>query len=320
MEGTSMELGFKIDSFVSRHGRRPGVADWDRASLARELGYWRTQGMSVVELTADLHSQTGAFYQYTPAEWRDVLAVVNDAGLRYHSILAWRRMICREPWVEEKLQDLQRIAEVSEVLGLKIIDVLVAYPNTGPSGGAATRPRFRSLWDATEQDFLLSAERLKRYARQIASFGASLSLEIHEDTLHDCAPSAIRLLRLIDEPNVGLNPDTLDNGWLFPGETLPDGITQAHQVLPYVNHWHVKQFERTLVDGVWQIRSSHADEGTQPVATIARLLANAGYRGAAIHECGRGHDHAYSLKRFRDYFRWLLDEYVPAVSAPTAPG
>jgi hypothetical protein len=44
------------------------------------------------------------------------------------------------------------------------------------------------------------------------------------------------------------------------------------------------------------------------------MLANSGYAGAALHECGRGSDPAYSLKRFRDYFRWLLDEYIPAVS------
>ncbi len=309
-----MELGFKVDGFLTRFGWRPGAAEWDRAGVARELRYWRQQGLTVVELTADLHASTGPFFQFRPGEWREVRSLIEDCGLRSHSILAWRRMICREPWVEEKWQDLLRIAEVAEILGLKIVDVMVAYPLAGPSGGAASRPRFRSLWDATEGDFLLAAERLKRYARQLASFGASLSLEIHEDTLHDCAPSALRLLKLIDEPNVGVNPDTMDNGWLFPSEILPDAITQVKQVLPHVNHWHVKQFERSLVDGVWKMSPAHADEGTQPVGAIARLLAGAGYTGAAIQECGRGNDHAYSLKRFRDYFRWLLDEYIPAVS------
>jgi hypothetical protein len=119
------------------------------------------------------------------------------------------------------------------------------------------------------------------------------------------------LLKLIDEPNVGLNPDTMDNGWLFPGETLPDAATQARHVAPFVNHWHVKQFERRLIDGVWHTFPAHADEGTQPVGLIANLLATLGYTGAAIHECGRGNDDAYSLKRFRDYFRWLLDDYGP---------
>jgi hypothetical protein len=121
---------------------------------------------------------------------------------------------------------------------------------------------------------------------------------------------------MIDEPNVGLNPDTMDNGWHFPGETLPDATTQVRQVAPFVNHWHVKQFERQLVVGVWQTFPAHADEGTQPVGLIARLLTAAGHSGAAIHECGRGSDDAYSLKRFHDYFRWLLDDYVPGVEAP----
>src|SRR5689334_8819767 len=148
-----MELGFKIDAFFSRYGRQPGVTSWDRAGFSRELRFWAKKGLTVVELTADLHSATGPFFRYTPAEWREARAVVEDCGLRCHSILAWRRMICREPWVEEKWQDLLRIAEVSEILGLKIVDVMVAYPPSGRSGGAASRPRFRSLWDATEGDF-----------------------------------------------------------------------------------------------------------------------------------------------------------------------
>jgi sugar phosphate isomerase/epimerase len=308
-----VELGFKLDSFLTNHGRQPGVAEWDRSGLARELRYWRAQGLTTVEITADLYSSTGPFYRYAPGEWRVLRALVEDCGMRCHSILAWRRMICREPWVEEKWQDLLRIADVAELLGTRIIDVLVAYPNAGPTGGAAGRPRFRSLWDATEQDFILAAERLKRYARRIADFDASVAIEIHEDTLHDCAPSALRLLKLIGEPNVGVNPDTMDNAWLHPGENLPDALTQVEQVLPYVNHWHVKQFERSLVDGVWRTFPAHADEGTQPVGTIARRLAETGYAGAAVHECGRGTDAAYRLKRFLDYFKWLLEEYLPGV-------
>src|SRR5258708_13676007 len=52
----SMELGFKIDAFFSRYGRQPGVTSWDRAGFSRELRYWAKKGLTVVELTADLHS------------------------------------------------------------------------------------------------------------------------------------------------------------------------------------------------------------------------------------------------------------------------
>jgi sugar phosphate isomerase/epimerase len=308
----SVELGFKVDGLLAKYGRRPGAGEnWSTAAAAKELQFWRDQGFRVVELTADIYSETGAFFQYSDDEWRIARRVVEDGGLRFHSVLGWRRMICREPWVAEKLRDLDRIAAVSEILGLKVIDIMVAYPMRGSAQGVAGRSRFRSLWDATEADFTISAERLKPYARQIASFGASLSLEIHEDTLHDTARSALRLVELIDEPNVGINPDTMDNWWLFPGEAVPDAITQMKQVAPRVNHWHVKQYQREVLDGAFQMLPSYADEGSQPLDAYAQILVNAGYQGAAILECGRGANGAYTMKRFVDYFRWLLDVYIP---------
>jgi hypothetical protein len=65
-------------------------------------------------------------------------------------------------------------------------------------------------------------------------------------------------------------------------------------------------------DGQLQQQSVHADEGVQPLGALVGELVAAGYRGAAIHECGRG-DQAYALLRFRDYLRWLLDDYLPNV-------
>lgn len=305
-----MELGFKVDGFLRKRGWRPGVGtDWDRAGAVRELRFFRDRGFTVVEFTADIHSSTGPFFHFSNDEWRLTRQVVEEAGLRCHSILGWRRMISREPWVSEKQGDLDHIAAVSAILGLKIIDTMVAYPMAAAGG----RPPFRSLWHASTYDFEASAAFLKPYARRLADFGAALAIEIHEDTLSDTAVSALRLRELINEPNVGLNPDTLHNAWQFPGEAVADAATQARLVAPYVNHWHVKQFlRRPGPDGQLVAGSAHADEGDQPIATLVQHLVAAGYQGAAIHECGRG-DHAYALIRFRDYLRWLLDEYVPNV-------
>ena len=56
-----------------------------------------------------------------------------------------------------------------------------------------------------------------------------------------------------------------------------------------------------------------AQDVYQPLQVVAQQLVHAGYRGAAIMECGRGADDAYNMKRFRDYMRWLLEDYVPGV-------
>ncbi|MBI4552687.1 MAG: TIM barrel protein [Candidatus Latescibacteria bacterium] len=311
-----MQLGFKVEGILKKYGWGPGAGTgWNTQKTVRELRFWHDQGFQVVEISTDLLSQTGPFFRVSDEEWRTTRAVVEESGVRFHSTLAWRRMICRQPWAEEKSADLLHIARVAEILGLRIIDIMVAPPlAVAPVEGKPRRPMIRSLWDATDRDFEVSATRLKDYARRIAGFGAAISLEIHEDSIHDCTPSALRLLKMIDEANVGVNPDTLDNGWVFPGEVVPDAVTQAKMVAPYVNHWHVKQYTRTLgPDGEWQRTGAHADEGTQPIYAYAQAFIAAGYDGAAIHECGRGADYAYNMRRFLDYMRWLLDEYVPNV-------
>ena len=310
-----MLLGFHADSMLSKHGWQPGAgSSWDTHKAAKELTFFRNMGLEAYESMAGMSSKTAPWFQYSDDEWRTARKVVEDAGMNIYSILAWRRMICRPPWAEEKWQDLLHIAHVAEILGVKAIVIFIAPPIAlGPVEGKPPRPMIRSLWDATDRDFEISAEKLKQYCRQIAGFGAEISLEIHADCIHDCAPSALRLLHMIDEPNVGINPDTLDNRWLFPGEDVPDPIEQAHMVAKYVNLWHIKQYLITLnrETNEWELKLEHADEGSFPIGEMMRIFIKAGFKGAAIHECGRGGDPAYSLKRFTDYMKWLRDEYVP---------
>ena len=309
----------ELQGILRKHGWQPGAGSgWDTAKTVKELRFFHDMGFDALEITAELISQTGAFFKFTPEEWRQTRTVVEEAGMRCHSVLAWRRMICRQPWAEEKWQDLLHIAKVSEVLGVKIVSLFIAPPKWPTGGGpGGSRPMLRSLWDATDRDFEVSAQKLKTYAKQLADFGAAITLEIHDDSINDCAPSTLRLLKMIDEPNVGVNPDTLDNAWLYPGEDVPDAVEQAKMVAPYVNHWHIKQYVRTQgPDGEWQQSGAYADEGTQPIGTYALHFLNAGFNGAVVPECGRGADAAYNLRRFCDYMVWLRDEYVPNMPPP----
>ena len=93
-----MELGFKAEGFLRKRGWKPGAgSDWDTAATVKELRYWRDQGFEVVEFTADQRSTTGEFFKFTPGEWKRTREVIEEAGLKPHSILGWRRMISRDP-------------------------------------------------------------------------------------------------------------------------------------------------------------------------------------------------------------------------------
>jgi len=334
----SYKLGFKVNPFLVQHGWKQGaMQDWDKAATVKELRFWREQGYEVVEMLPDHYSGLGRFMAFTDQEWVETRTVIEDAGLQVYGMLGWRRMFWREPWVVEKAGDLDRIAAVAEILGCKVIDILTAYPlpivpascsqPAVGAGGAPARPLFRSLWDATTHDFEACARMLKDYARRIAGFGASVALEIHPDCLTDVPLSTLRLMELIDEPNVGLNPDTFDNEWIYPeypGYMVPTAAEQCKILAPHVVYWHAKNWTRSLgPDGQWTFTRTHLDEGDQPIHLMAQNLADVGYDGAVVLECGRGFEYATSpasLLRARDYLCWLRDVYVPTVPTRSVYG
>jgi sugar phosphate isomerase/epimerase len=331
----SFKLGFKVNPFLHRHGWVPGAgAGWDTAATAQELRFWHDQGYEAVEILPDHYSGLGCFTAFTDDEWIVTRKVIEDAGLKIYGILGWRRMFWREPWVKEKAGDLDQIARVSELLGVEVIDILTAYPlpiapasssrPVVPAGGGPARPLFRSLWDATTSDFELCAKWLKAYARRVADFGASVSLEIHPDCLTDIPLSTLRLKEMIDEPNVGVNPDTFDSEWIYPeypDYIVPTAAEQCRILAPHVIYWHAKNWIRSLgPDGQWQFTRTQLDEGDQPIDLMVQNLVDVGFDGAVILECGRGFEYATNpatLLRSRDYLCWLRDVYAPAVPTRT---
>ena len=125
----SYKLGFKVNPFLERHGWKQGaLSDWDKASTVKELSFWHEQGYEAVEMLPDHYTGLGSFLAMTDAEWTETRAVIEDAGYQVYGILGWRRMFGREPWVKEKMGDMDRVAEVAEILGCRVIDILTAYP------------------------------------------------------------------------------------------------------------------------------------------------------------------------------------------------
>jgi sugar phosphate isomerase/epimerase len=322
----TFKLGFKVNPFLRRHGWRPGAgSDWDKAATVKELRFWHDQGYEALELLPDHYSGLGPIFDFSPAEWTETRKVVEDAGFKFFGVLGWRRMVFREPWIAEKADDLDKIAGIAELLGIKIVDILLAYPlPIVPAKGAPARPLFRSLWDADSSDFERAAQWIKAYARRVAGFGASIALELHPDTLTDIPLSTFRLMEMIDEPNVGVNPDTFDNEWIYPEYPeymVPTAARQCQLLAPKVVYWHCKNWRRSIgADGKWQFFRTNLDEGDQPINLMVQNLVDVGYQGAVILECGRGFEYATSpatLIRSRDYLAWLRDVYAPAVPTRT---
>ena len=220
----SFTLGFKVNPVLRKHGWKPGgFSDWDRDATVKELAFWVNEGFIEHELMPDHYTEEGDIFSFSEDEWRETRKVVESAGCTVKSTLAWRRMVFREPWIPRRTEDLEKISRICELMGINMINIMLAHQlPMAPAESGPKRRIFRSLWDATAGDFEAAAEYCKKYAKRVADFGASITLEIHSDTLTDCPLSTLRMLELIDEPNTGLNPDCFMHEWIYP--EYPGGI------------------------------------------------------------------------------------------------
>ncbi|MDR1294787.1 MAG: sugar phosphate isomerase/epimerase [Bifidobacteriaceae bacterium] len=90
----------------------------------------------------------------------------------------------------------------------------------------------------------LAVERIQELARHGAEVGVEISLEMYEDTFLGTPDRAIRFLKDVDMPNVGLNPD-LGNLVRLHRE-IEDIPTMFAKVLPHTNFWHIKNYLRDI--------------------------------------------------------------------------
>ena len=293
-----MKLGFKSPMITSRYGWKPGaVKDFDRVGAVRELAWMREKGFDAVEFSDGSSGGSRGFYDFTLDDWPIYRATLEEAGLEIACVHALRKMLSRPLWAKEKEADLEHLIKVTEIVGAKILSVMMAPPApargyTGPS------PRYVSHRDFTMTDYEFCAKKLKGIARRLADIGAKLCLEVHEDGMHDTADSALLLLGAIGEPNVGVNPDTLDNERFDPSVAQPSPIAQLHMLAPHVVHWHIKTH-------------THPDAGHLDFRQFAVILWKAGYRGVALLESGGGADAIENHLRYARYMRAVLDDYIP---------
>lgn len=96
---------------------------------------------------------------------------------------------------------------------------------------------------ATEADFQLNAAGLREVGAIAADGGIDIAIEVHQHSIVDNSWSALRLLELVDHPNVGINPDLGNIYWTYD---IPEESTEAAIVAlaPKAKYWHCKNLFR----------------------------------------------------------------------------
>lgn len=291
---------------------RAGRAFYDHPQTAAPmLRWWREQGIAGLVF----YDHLPGFYEISAAQWRDIKAEVGAAGLEVAVFNCLRKSLHIPELADVDRRRLDTIMTACDVLRPAVVDISVnvPIPHQRDAHTAATRPLFRGDY-ASEQAYQAAAAGLKLLAQQCAEIGAQLSIELHDDGLQDTAANCLKLMRLVGEPNVGVNPD-IGNAYRVPYETRETWREQMTMMAPYTNYWEVKNYRRFYVadERRWYSWTTDLDNGDLDFRESAEILWRAGFRGWVANEGGTG-DRVRSTLKFVEYLRWILDEWIPFVT------
>ena len=286
-----------------------GASLYGRPDKARrQLAWWRSRGIEGVVL----YDTAPDFYRTDPSHFATIRQVAIDEGLEIAGFNCLRKSLFMPDLMAADHLKCEHILAVCAVLKPAIVDMSVNVPI--PTGldplQMAARPLFRGEY-ASDEAYRVSAAYLKPFARRCADFGAQFSIELHDDGLQDTADGCLKLMRLIDEPNVGLNPD-IGNWYRVPYQHREGWRSQVAKMAPHTNYWEVKNYKRILVPDDQRAYSWNVDldEGDLDFREAAVMLWQSGFRGWVCNEGGNG-DHVRSTMKYIEYMRWILDEWVP---------
>jgi sugar phosphate isomerase/epimerase len=294
---------------------RAGRAFYDRPQTAAPmLRWWRKQGVEGFVF----YDHLPGFYEITPAQWRALKAAIEDSGLTVAACNVLRKSLHLPELAEIDRRRLDICLAACEIMRPAIVDISVnaPYPSQQDAETLAARQRqlFRGEY-APARAWEMAAAALKALARQCAGFGAQLSIELHDDGLQDTAANCLKLLRLVDEPNVGVNPD-IGNAYRVPYETRETWREQMTALAPHTNYWEVKNYRRLYFadERRWYSWNVELDDGDLNFRESAEILWRAGFRGWVCNEGGTG-DGVWSTLNYVRYLRWVLDEWIPFVTS-----
>jgi sugar phosphate isomerase/epimerase len=304
----AIESGVALRTPLLRDGR---IALEEPRRLKGHLEWWKKQGAEGLVF----YDAYPDFYQWPKEHFRALRAVLDDVGLPVGAFNALRKSLFLPEHADRDEARLNHCVEIAAILGAEILDVSlnVPLPTQNDAQSRATRPVFRGEV-APDSLYEEGARRLKPVARACAQAGLRLAIELHDDGLQDTADGCLKLLRLVDEPNVGLNPD-LGNWLRVPYEHLDTWRDQLQKMASRTIYWEVKNYLTAYIASDRRFVSWHTflDEGMIDFREAATLLWRAGFRGWVVQEGGIGvADSIRSQLRYLEYFRWIRDEWIPA--------
>ncbi len=279
--------------------RRPLLA-W-----ARSVGY---DGIDIADTWID-------WYRMSDADLREFRDQVHEHGLVISGLNPYRCILARHPSAAQNEEKLARSIDVCRALDCHFLNVPLSVPF--PAVWSERERAVRQLKlardrDYSDHDFEQTAIKLGRLADVAARDNIQLTIELHDDGMSDTSASVLLLHRLINRPNVGVNPD-LQNLYRVPYPT-EDWRAALLALAPHTNYWHVKSCTKlyNLAESrTYSLRASLRDGDIDHRWALTQM-ACVGYDGWIVVESGGG-DSLVPAGDDLAYLKGLVETWLPLV-------
>lgn len=278
--------------------------------LEAPAGVWRSQLAQVAALDFEFVDPTDAWLsigELSDARFKELMAVLDDVGLRVPSISTTRRSVVDAANGEWFLAIGHRIIDRAPELGATVVNFGFMQ--------ALTPAQASALWFWLEDGYhdpdddsplrVVAIERIRELADHAAQVGVQISLEMYEDTFIGTPERAVRFVQDVDRPNVGLNPDLGNIVRLH--RPIGDIPAMFDAVLPYTNFWHIKNYLRDVEPRTGQVFTAPVPLVMGVVNYRVQILKalELGFTGPFVCE-HYGSDSLGVAAMNRDYIRQVL--------------
>ena len=263
-----MQFAYTTILNAPRFGLQTAPTKQERHQLYRHALAMGFDGIEWSPRWFDIHEQSNFAIA-------DLGKEVVSSGLHVSAINLNRIMLSRCHESAANRDRLLHGVQSAGLLGAEAVIVSLSFPQP-PS---ASRAVFvgRTIPDA---EFAETADFVKRSAQQAGEYGVRLVLELHDDGLLDTADQCLRMLELVDEPNVSLNPDL--GNLIRQQESTETWPVVLARLAPDSGYWHVKNYRDGEPTPIW--------DGDVDYVEALAFMCRAGYDGWISIESDFGED------------------------------
>ena len=240
--------------------------------------------------------------------------IARDEGTEILGYNLLRKNLCHPAVAERHLQDIAAAIASGRAAGAGFINVslsldgsLVGVPERDVRGTMRSPGSSR---DAAEGDFEKTANLMKCVAREAASAGIEIYIELHHCSLADNCQSMIRLLGMIDEPNVTPNPDLVNMYWAY-NNPEEEWFETLNNLSKRTKHWHLKNVQKVAMpeaDRSAFLRCSLSGGDIDYRWAIAKML-DAGFDGTFSFEGAGPGDVLTEIVENRAFVQSVVEDF-----------